>query len=90
MELVLWLAAGLVGGILAVLAVLRSFPTEPTQWIGALVVGLLGGWVGGWLTDLAGLEQTNWIGSLVIAFVGASIILLVIRKLTPSKGKGKG
>lgn len=86
MELVLWLAAGLVGGILAVLIVLRSFPTQPSQWIGAIGVGLLGGWLGGWLTNLGGLERTNWIGSLIIAFVGASIILLVVRKLMPSKG----
>lgn len=86
MELVLWLAAGLAGGLLAMLAVFRSVPTAPTQWVGAVGVGLLGGWLGGWLANVAGLERTNWIGSLVIALVGASLILLVVRTVTPNKG----
>lgn len=86
MDVVLWLGLGLVGGLAAMLVVFRTFPTEIAQWIGALAAGLLGGWLGGWLFRLLGLEQANWLGSLIVAFIGASVIMLAVRKATPGAG----
>lgn len=85
MDLLLWLVLGVVAGILAMLAVYRTFPTTPPQWIGAVTVGLLGGWLGGWLADVIGLERANWLGSLVVAFLGAFALLLALRKAQPDR-----
>ena len=83
-DFILWLIIGLVAGILATLAVFRSIPSDPWQWAGALVAGLAGAVVGGWVTDLLGLEATNWIGAIVIAALGAVGVLLLLRRLHPT------
>ena len=82
MDVLLWLVVGLVAGVLALFAVHRTVPREPSGWLGALVVGLIGGLVGGWLTDLIDLETVSWLGSLVVAFVGAVLILWLLRRAT--------
>lgn len=83
MDTVLWLVLGVVAGLLAMFVIYRKFPSSPMQWIGAIVVGLIGGWVGGWVTDLIGLEAVNWLGSLVVAFLGALLLLILLRRLSP-------
>jgi uncharacterized membrane protein YeaQ/YmgE (transglycosylase-associated protein family) len=80
MEFVLWLTLGLAGGVLGVLAAYRTFPSGVMQWVGALLVGLVGGAVGGWLLAVAGLEAAGWLGSLVIAFLGAWGLLEVMKR----------
>lgn len=80
MEIILWLALGLIAGVLALLAVHRTVPREPLGWVGALLVGLIGGLVGGWVMNLLGLEAANWLGSLVIAFLGAAAILWLLAR----------
>lgn len=47
MDFVLWLVLGAVAGILAVVAMYRTIPTKLREWVGALGIGLLGGWLGG-------------------------------------------
>jgi uncharacterized membrane protein YeaQ/YmgE (transglycosylase-associated protein family) len=80
MEWLLWLALGLVAGVLALLAVHRTLPREPLGWVGAVLIGLLGGLLGGWIMNLIGLEAVNWLGSLIIAFLGAVAILLILQR----------
>jgi uncharacterized membrane protein YeaQ/YmgE (transglycosylase-associated protein family) len=83
MVFVLWLVEGLVAGVLAMLAVFRKFPRTAFGWAGALLAGLVGGWVGGFVTDLIGLTAVNWLGALVIAFLGAYAVLLLLRRMLP-------
>ena len=82
MDVLLWLVVGLVAGVLALFAVYRTVPREPSGWIGALAIGIIGGLVGGWLTDLVDLETVSWLGSLVVAFAGAALILWLLRRTT--------
>ena len=82
MDVLLWLVVGLVAGVLALFAVYRTVPREPSGWIGALAIGIVGGLVGGWLTDLVDLETVSWLGSLVVAFAGAALILWLLRRTT--------
>lgn len=82
MDVILWLILGLAAGVAALYAVYRTIPREPTGWLGALVVGLIGGLIGGWVTDLVGLEAVNWLGSLIVAFLGAVLILWLMRRTT--------
>lgn len=83
MDIILWLVLGAVAGFAAVLIMYRSIPDTPIQWVGAIGIGLIGGWLGGWLADVLGLESVNWIGSLVVAFVGALLILILLRRISP-------
>ncbi len=79
------LVLGAVAGILAVIVAYRTIPYSPTAVAGAILVGLLGGWIGRWVADIIGLEAANWIGSLVIAFLAALALLLALRKIAPAK-----
>ncbi len=83
MEIVLWLVLGVVAGVLAMFAVYRSLPNTAWAWVGALVLGLMGGWLGGSLANLLGLAAVNWLGSLVVAFLGAMLILFLMRRMVP-------
>jgi uncharacterized membrane protein YeaQ/YmgE (transglycosylase-associated protein family) len=49
--------------------------------IGAIIVGLLGGLLGGWLLSLVthGRGPVTFLGSLVVAIIGAVIILYGLR-----------
>lgn len=90
-DLTLWLILGLLAGGVAVLVVHRAIPGDLRQIAGALVVGLAGGGLGGWLSDLVGLRAVSWLGSLLLAFAGAWLILQVLRRLGWSPGgTGRG
>jgi uncharacterized membrane protein YeaQ/YmgE (transglycosylase-associated protein family) len=82
-DIVIWLIVGAIAGIAAALVMYRSIPDTPFEWIGAIGIGLVGGWLGGWVTDLIGLEAVNWIGSIVIAFVAAVLLLMMLRRVAP-------
>ncbi|HLT18045.1 MAG TPA: GlsB/YeaQ/YmgE family stress response membrane protein [Thermomicrobiales bacterium] len=85
MDIILWLALGAVAGFLAVLVVYRTIPDTPMEWAGALIVGLIGGWVGGFVADLLDLKAVSWLGSLVIAFAAALALLMLLRRVSPGR-----
>jgi uncharacterized membrane protein YeaQ/YmgE (transglycosylase-associated protein family) len=82
-DFILWVIIGLIAGVLAMLVVFRTIPRDPWQWAGAIVTGLVGGVVGGWVTDALGVEATNWIGAIVIAALGAVGVLMLIQRMHP-------
>lgn len=48
--------------------------------LGKIVVGILGGFLGGWLFSLLNINLASGIpGQVIYAFVGAVILLLVLR-----------
>ena len=79
-SIILWLVVGTIGGALGVLAAYRTFPSGVGQWAGALLVGLIGGALGGWLLSALGVEAAGWLGSLVIAFLGSWGLLEVLKR----------
>lgn len=83
MDIILWLVLGAVAGVAAVLIMYRTIPDTPIEWAGSIGIGLLGGWIGGWVTDVIGLEAVNWVGSLVIAFAAALLLLMLLRRVAP-------
>ncbi len=85
MGIILWLVLGAVAGFLAVLVMYRTIPTGSWQWLGAVAIGLIGGWLGGWVADVLGLQAVNWLGALVIAFVSAVLVLMLLRRIAPSR-----
>lgn len=50
-----------------------------------LLLGMCGGFLGGWVFSLFGLSTTNIIGNLITSVIGAVIILWIGAKLSKPK-----
>lgn len=85
--LAIWFAAGLVAGVLLM-------GRRPIGFLGDLVVGVLGGFLGGWATTRFGFDLGRYIGGLddkpelkanlvefLTALIGAIVVLLILRIL---------
>jgi uncharacterized membrane protein YeaQ/YmgE (transglycosylase-associated protein family) len=75
---IVWIVVGAIAGFLAS----KVLTGKGMGLIWDIVVGILGGFVGGWLAGLAGIAMTNLLIEVVVAFVGAAILLVVFRALT--------
>ena len=81
MTILAWIILGLIAGWIAS----RLVGSGGYGIIGDIVVGMVGAVVGGWLAsqflgmDVTGLNFT----SIVISVVGAVIVLVIFRALTP-------
>ncbi len=84
MDIIVRLLIGLAAGVLATVVVFRAVPRNPWHLAGALLAGVAGGALGGWVADLVGLEATSWVGALVIALLGAVGILMLLKRLEPT------
>jgi len=50
--------------------------------IGAIVVGILGAFIGGWLFSVLHINAgTGFVGDVIRALVGAVVLLLILRAL---------
>ncbi|GCE10941.1 GlsB/YeaQ/YmgE family stress response membrane protein [Tengunoibacter tsumagoiensis] len=78
----IWLLIGLLAGFLA-----GKMMNESGFGIGGdIVVGLIGAFVGGMLTDLLIPDATtSFIGSLFVAFIGACVFIAALRFFTGRK-----
>jgi uncharacterized membrane protein YeaQ/YmgE (transglycosylase-associated protein family) len=78
MTILSWLVVGLIAGFLAGVVVKGG----GFGLIGDIVVGVIGGLLGGWISvnllHIGNMTGIN-LGSILIAFVGAVILLLVLR-----------
>jgi uncharacterized membrane protein YeaQ/YmgE (transglycosylase-associated protein family) len=73
-QLVVWLIIGGLAGFLADALV----PRVRLGLLEAIVVGILGAFIGGWLFGVLGVFPGGGIvGSILTAFVGALILLLI-------------
>ena len=43
-----------------------------------VVVGIIGGFLGGWLLPLVGFNLGGWIGFLITALIGAIVLLAIV------------
>ena len=83
MGIIAWIVVGLIAGALAKM-LMPGGKGEPQDWLGTMVLGIVGAVVGGWVWNLAfdrtGATGIN-IGSIVVSVVGACIVLGVYRLL---------
>jgi uncharacterized membrane protein YeaQ/YmgE (transglycosylase-associated protein family) len=78
-QLITWLVVGLIAGWLA-----HLFVGGPSNVLGYLIAGLLGGFVGSWLFNAMGwnLNLGNTIiDSIVTSAIGAGIVVLLAKLL---------
>ena len=73
-QIIVWIIVGGLAGFLADLVV----PRIKLGLLEAIVVGILGAFVGGWLFGVLGIAPGAGIaGTLLMAFVGAVILLAI-------------
>ena len=78
-QLITWLVVGLIAGWLA-----HLFVGGPSNVLGYLIAGLLGGFVGSWLFNAMGwnLNLGNaLVDSIVTSAIGAGIVVLLAKLL---------
>jgi uncharacterized membrane protein YeaQ/YmgE (transglycosylase-associated protein family) len=68
----------IVGGIAGWLASMVMRTDGQQGIILNVVVGIIGGFLGGWLLPLVGVNLGGWIGYLVTALIGAIILLAIV------------
>lgn len=78
LNFIVWIIIGGIAGFLAS----KVLTGKGMGLLWDVVVGILGGFLGGWLASLAGFASTNILIEIVVAFVGAAILLIVFRALT--------
>ena len=74
MGIVTWILIGLIAGVIAKMVMHDSF-----GWIVTIILGIVGAFVGGWVSGLfggPGVSGFNLV-SIVVAAVGAIIVLFV-------------
>lgn len=68
----------IVGGIAGWLASMVMKTDGQQGIILNVVVGIIGGFLGGWLLPLVGFNLGGWIGFLITALIGAIVLLAII------------
>jgi uncharacterized membrane protein YeaQ/YmgE (transglycosylase-associated protein family) len=87
--LAIWFAAGLVAGTLLM-------GRRPVGLLGDLIIGVIGGFLGGWATNRFNIRLADYIGGLdanlaaylgefLTAVIGAVVVLLILRILIRRK-----
>jgi uncharacterized membrane protein YeaQ/YmgE (transglycosylase-associated protein family) len=84
-HLIAWILIGLISGALAG----RVVEGRGFGFLGDLVVGLVGAFIGGLILDAithGGSTTASFVGECIVSFIGACILLAVLRLF--SRGRG--
>jgi uncharacterized membrane protein YeaQ/YmgE (transglycosylase-associated protein family) len=79
-NLIVFLIIGVIAGFLAG----KVMKGTGFGFLGDLVVGVIGAFLGGWMFGLLGISTYGLVGSLLTAFAGALVLLFALRLI---KGK---
>jgi len=79
--LIAWLIVGLVAGFLAG----KVMKGSGYGFVGDIIIGLIGAFVGGLLFGSLVHTEYAMVGSIVVAFIGACILIAVVRFIAPGK-----
>lgn len=85
MHILAWIIFGALAGWLASILVGEN---DRLGWIGNIVIGIAGAFIGGWIAGFLGVPQdANQfdLGSLIIAILGACLLLFIARVLTRNR-----
>lgn len=83
------LLASIIIGMLAGYIACKLTGNESKGLLVNLFLGVIGGFVGGWLFDLLGIVTYSWVGTVISSVVGASICIWVFSKLGSSSNSKK-
>ena len=77
MGFIAWIVVGLVAGWLAG----QVMKGGGYGVLADLILGIVGGFFGGWFFGLLGIRFGGMIGSIVVAFIGAVFLITIVRVL---------
>ena len=77
----------IVGGIAGWLASIVMRRDGSQGIILNVIVGIIGGFLGGWLLPMVGFGMGGWLGFLVTAFIGAVVLFLIVNLFTRGKAR---
>ena len=77
----------IVGGIAGWLASIVMRRDGSQGIILNVIVGIIGGFLGGWLLPMVGFGMGGWLGFLGTAFIGAVVLLLIVNLFTRGKAR---
>lgn len=86
MSIIAWLILGLLAGAIARLLLPGK---QGSGWLGALITGLLGAIVGGWIATALGvgaMDQFFSLGTWVFAILGGVIVAFIWQAITGRRG----
>lgn len=79
-SLLWWLIVGLIAGLLASVVMRGGY-----GFLGDIVAGIIGSFIGGWLFGALGISMNNGLlGSIIVAFIGACILIAILRFISRS------
>ncbi|MBB4735504.1 GlsB/YeaQ/YmgE family stress response membrane protein [Micrococcus cohnii] len=86
MGIIGWLVLGLIAGAIARLILPGH---QGSGWLGALITGILGAILGGWIASLLGvgaMDEFFSLGTWIFAILGGVIVAFIWQAITGRKG----
>lgn len=84
------LIAGVVGAVAGMLVAFRGAPPNAVAWGAAVVIGLVGGWLGGEALRVLDVAAGAWIGAAVVGFALSALVQLLVARLDRDPGRVDG
>lgn len=84
MGIITWIIIGAIAGALAKLIMPGD---DPGGIIVTILLGIVGAFVGGFLTSLVGIGSGGFIWTIIVATVGAIILLAIYRAFVGSRSR---
>lgn len=79
-NIVWWVIIGLVAGLLA-----NALTGRRQSLLGDIILGIVGAFVGGFVLSLLGLHTYGLLGTILAAVIGAILLILLVRALSPGR-----
>jgi uncharacterized membrane protein YeaQ/YmgE (transglycosylase-associated protein family) len=83
MGIITWIIIGAIAGALAKLIMPGD---DPGGIIVTILLGIVGAFVGGFLTSLVGIGGGGFIWTIIVATIGAIVLLAIYRAVVGSRG----
>jgi len=83
MGIITWIIIGAIAGALAKLIMPGD---DPGGIIVTILLGIVGAFVGGFLTSLVGIGGGGFIWTIIVATIGAIVLLAIYRAFVGSRG----
>jgi uncharacterized membrane protein YeaQ/YmgE (transglycosylase-associated protein family) len=87
MGFLIFLLVGLIAGALAK-AITPGSANEPGGWFMTMVLGVVGAFIGGWISNLMGFGAASGsfsFGGIVMATIGAIVLIALLRLVTGTR-----
>ena len=85
MGIITWIIIGAIAGALAKLIMPGD---DPGGIIVTILLGIVGAFVGGFLTSLVGIGSGGFIWTIIVATIGAIILLAIYRAFVGGRSRG--